>query len=274
MRIAIIDDRKTDREYLSEMIYNCFRESDLSVSLITAFDSGELFLQDYEKGKYDLIFLDIYMPEGNNGIETARKIRETDSNVKLVFATVSNEFASESYAVAASYYLRKPFDHADIKQMITRLHLTEQETLETLTLPNGQILPLRSIVYTSFSGHYVTIHLISGEQLHIRYTQRDWENLLIAFPGFILCTKGIIVNLNEVKRLEATLFVMNNNDYVPISRRKYQAVKQTYSDFLIKKARRRECMHSFTHSLRRESRLYASIFIRKMPLGETVSKSV
>lgn len=126
--------------------------------------------------------------------------------------------------------------------MIARLHPGGLENQETLTLPGGQTLSLISIVYSSFSGHYVTIHLISGEQLHIRYTQRDWESLLLAFPDFILCSKGIIVNLNEVKRLEATLFVMNNNDYVPISRRKYQTVKQTYSDFLIQKARRRESL--------------------------------
>lgn len=91
--------------------------------------------------------------------------------------------------------------------MIARLHLNEQENPETLALPNGQTLPLKSIVYTSFSGHYVTIHLISGEQLKIRYTQREWEGLLLTFPGFILCTKGMIVRLEEVERLEETVFL-------------------------------------------------------------------
>lgn len=240
MRIAIIDDRKEDREHLAEMINNHWRESNHSVSHITTFDSGEQFLQDFERGKYDLIFLDIYMPEGKNGVETARKIRETDDMVQLVFVTISNEFASESYAVAASYYLRKPICQTDILQMFTRLRLNEPENPEILTLPNDQTLPLSSIVYTSFSGHYVTLHLISGEQLRIRYSQKDWESLLLAFHGFILCTKGIIVNLNEVRKLDATLFVMNNNAHIPISRRKYQAVKQAYSDFLIEKARRKE----------------------------------
>lgn len=235
----MIDDKKSDREYLSEMINNCFLEDNIPVSHITTFESGETFLQDFEKGKYDLIFLDIYMDE-TNGIQIAQKIRESDKDVKLVFVTVSNDFASESYSVAASYYLRKPFCETDVKQMIDRLCLNKHENQKVITLPNGQPLLLESIVYTSFSGHYVTIHLISGEQLQIRCSQKKWESFLLTFSDFILCTKGVIVNLREVEKLHPTLFVMKNNDYISISRRKYPEVKQSYFDFLIKKARRRE----------------------------------
>lgn len=238
MQIAIIDNEKADREYLCDMINNCLLENCFPVSHITnTYESGEKFLQTFEKGKFDLIFLDIYM-DGVNGIETAMKIRETDNSVKLVFVTTSNEFASESYAVAASYYLHKPFCEADIMQMFIRLNLNKHEDLQIFTLPNGKMLSPKSIIYSSFSGHYVTIHLVSGEQLKIRYTQKEWERLLLAFPDFILCTKGMIVNLEEVKKLDATLFVMKNNAFVPISRRKYSEVKQLYSDFLIRKARK------------------------------------
>lgn len=176
---------------------------------------------------------------GANGIEIARKIRKTDNTVKLVFVTSSNDFASESYAVAASYYLRKPFYKEDLRQMMVRLRLNELEEQKNIILPNGQPLPLNSITYSSFAGHYVTIQLISDEQLRIRCTQKEWEEQILSFPDFILCTKGMIVSLKEVERLETSIFIMKNNAYIPISRRKYQEVKQAYSDFLIKKARKR-----------------------------------
>lgn len=236
MRIAIIDDTEADREHLSRLIGQCISEHALPACHIIAFESGKAFLQDFYQETYDLIFLDIYM-DGADGIETAKKIRETDKNVKLVFVTVSNDFASESYAVSASYYLRKPVGEPEIRQMLSRLHLHGHSGEKMVTLPNGQPLLLHSIVYTSFSGHYVTIYLISGEQLRVRCTQREWEKLLLAFPDFILCTKGVIVNLEEVEKLDASLFIMKNNVYIPISRRKYPEVKQTYSDFLIRKTR-------------------------------------
>ena len=50
------------------------------------------------------VFLDIYLKDWL-GIDIARKIRETDREVYLVFCTSSNGFASESYEVNARDYL-------------------------------------------------------------------------------------------------------------------------------------------------------------------------
>lgn len=69
------------------------------------------------------------------GVDVARKIRERDSNVKIVFSTTSNEFASESYEVNACYYLRKPFGRDKVKVMLDRLNLTEIEKMRTVKLP-------------------------------------------------------------------------------------------------------------------------------------------
>lgn len=238
MRISIIDDNKEDRERLSHMIQSCCHKYGHTISCLTAFDSGEAFLQAFEKGAYDLILLDIYM-EGTDGILTAREIRKADRGVDLVFVTCSNDFASESYALQAAYYLRKPFCETELARIFTRLHVHEPENQDAILLPNGQPLLPQSISHTSFSGHYVTIYLISGESLQIRCTQTEFENLLLPFPNFILCIKGMIANLAEVKKLDSNRFVMKNNAYVPISRRKYPQVRQAYSDYLIRQVRKR-----------------------------------
>ena len=76
--------------------------------MISAFPSGEAFLASYRPGLFDLIILDIFMKE-ITGMDTARKIRESDQTVRIVFSTSSNDFASESYEVNACYYLKKPY---------------------------------------------------------------------------------------------------------------------------------------------------------------------
>ncbi len=79
------------------------------------------------------------------------KIRERDSNVKIVFSTTSNEFASESYEVNACYYLRKkPFGRDKVKVMLDRLNLTEIEKMRTVKLPDGTSAILRNIIYVDF----------------------------------------------------------------------------------------------------------------------------
>ncbi len=102
LRIAITDDLNSEREKLSSAIAAPFEKVGLAIGNIDEFTSGEALLRQFSAGKYDLIFLDIYMG-GISGVETAKRIRSIDKNVMLVFVTTSNEFASESYAVKANF---------------------------------------------------------------------------------------------------------------------------------------------------------------------------
>ena len=74
----------------------------------TAFHSPLELLAAMEKGTYfDAVFLDVLMP-GENGISTARELRQTDQNIKIVFLTTSSEYAVDSYSVGAYFYQMKP----------------------------------------------------------------------------------------------------------------------------------------------------------------------
>lgn len=236
MRIAVIDDQKSDREYLSSMINAVLADEGSDACCVEEYESGRDFLAHFKKDKYDLVFLDIYM-DVMNGIETAERIRRTDTQLRLVLVSTSNDFASESYAVRADYYLLKPYAKEDLVRAMARLQISASDRNAAVTLPNGQEIPAQSIIYTSFSGHYVTIHRPAGDPLKIRCAQKEIEQSLLPCGGFVICTKGMIANLACVSRLESTYFIMSNGDFVPISRRKYSAVKQAYSEFLIKKIR-------------------------------------
>ena len=116
LRIAITDDLNSEREKLSSAIIAPFSKVGLNVGNIDEYTSGEELLRQFSAGRYDLIFLDIYMG-GMSGVETAKRIRTLDKNVMLVFVTTSNEFASESYAVKANFYLLKPVRAESIRQL-------------------------------------------------------------------------------------------------------------------------------------------------------------
>ena len=90
LRIAITDDLNSEREKLSSAIVAPFEKVGLEISNIDEYTSGEGLLKQFSAGKYDLIFLDIYMG-GMSGVETAKRIRAIDKNVMLVFVTTSTE---------------------------------------------------------------------------------------------------------------------------------------------------------------------------------------
>ena len=61
MNIAIVDDRKTDSDRLVGFIDTYAEQHRLQWGAMDRFSSGEEFLGAFTAGKYDIIFLDIYM---------------------------------------------------------------------------------------------------------------------------------------------------------------------------------------------------------------------
>lgn len=200
-----------------------------------------MLLKDFQPGKYELVFLDIFLEEGAlNGIGTAERLRALDSRVKLVFVTTSNDFASESYAVRADGYLLKPISRKALEGLLGRMLAAKEESETPVTLPDGQTVPARAILFTTCAGHYVTLTLRGEQSLRVRTTQNAMAELLLACPGFVACNKGTLVNLSAVARLEEGRLLMSNGEYLSLSRRRAAEVKKAYFDYQIDDFRKGE----------------------------------
>ena len=235
MKIAIVEDDiklyQNLRSFLQELL--------ASLAEITYFPSGEAFLEVWSQGAFDLIIFDIFM-DGITGMDAAWEVRRTDSDVKIVFSTTSNEFAGESYEVNACYYLHKPYGIERVKAMIDRLDLAEIEQKRTAKLPDGTNVVLRNIIYVDCASHFVTLHTKQQDNIVLRANFSEIENLLCAYPYFISPTKGVVMNFYEVESRDRDIFFMSDGTRIPVSRRKSGEVLDAYSSFLFDKLRKGE----------------------------------
>ena len=148
MNIAIIDDISTDAEALKNIAVSYFEKKQIRAE-ICHFFSAEEFFEDYQPGKFQILFLDIYM-DGMTGMEAARRIRRQSDNCILVFVTTSSDFAVESYDVGASYYLLKPFQPEKLCSILDSFqsrHLLASRYIEVVSDRVPIRVPLRSILY-------------------------------------------------------------------------------------------------------------------------------
>ena len=233
MKIAIVDDDPRMTENLRANLSGLLDEN----AVISAFPSGEAFLSSYRPGLFDLIILDIFMKE-ITGMDAARKIRESDQTVRIVFSTSSNDFASESYEVNACYYLKKPYGTDQLRSMLDRLNLEEMERMRTIRLPDGSRVVLRQIIYADFASRRVTLHCKDGENRLLASPFSEVEALLCAYPCFISPFKGIIVNFHEVESLTPDMIRLSDGSPIPISRRKSKEVLEAYFNFRFDTMRR------------------------------------
>jgi DNA-binding LytR/AlgR family response regulator len=237
LKIALVDDELTQLTNLQNLLSVQLQALTPSTThLIDTYRNGRSFLDHWSAGQYDVIILDIFMG-GMTGVEVAKQIRRTDIDVKLVFCSHSNEFATESYEVNAQYYLLKPATQGSIVNMLQRLNLELIQRKQFVMLPDGHNIILRDILYTEYYNHVVTIYLKDKETYRIRTNHAIMEELL-APCGFIFSPcKGILVNFYEVATSSDDSFTMTDGTILPISRRRSKEIQSAYIKFRFQKMR-------------------------------------
>ena len=114
MRILVVDDEKT---LVKGMKFNLENEG---YEVECAYD-GAAALDLAREGRFDLIILDVMMPE-MDGIEACMKIREF-SNVPIIMLTAKSEDADKlmGFECGADDYLTKPFNILELKARVRAL---------------------------------------------------------------------------------------------------------------------------------------------------------
>ena len=98
IRIAMVEDEAAVRKQLQGYIQRYTRQYGTAFA-VTEFSDGVEILDAY-RPVYDIVLLDVEMKH-LDGMETARRIRELDRDVVLLFITNMAQYAIKGYAVGA-----------------------------------------------------------------------------------------------------------------------------------------------------------------------------
>lgn len=200
-KIGIVEDQPEEARRLTAHVQRYAAEENVSLKLRT-FPDGASFLDEY-LNDYDVVFMDIEMPH-MNGMETARKLRQTDRDVCLIFVTVMAKYAIEGYAVQALDFILKPAEYQDIRVKLQRaLDIREQFATREMTLvtSNGmRRFPIDELYYVEVINHTLYFHTKHGDFVE-RSTIRQREEQL-APHGFSRCNNSFLVNLRYVSAVE------------------------------------------------------------------------
>lgn len=201
LKIAFCDD---DLEILKELgilldKYKTERDEDLTC---TVFQSPLELLAAIEKGfSFDILFLDILMP-GENGIETAKEIRQYDNNMKIIFLTSSPEFAVQSYTVGAYFYQLKPVWEESFFRLMDAV-----------------------------LGRKLLFHLENGAVLESAGSLDDLAGQLMQYSNFFRPHRSFLVNMEYIQNISSRSIKMVNDAEIPIPHGKCSEIKNTYMEY-------------------------------------------
>lgn len=144
MNVLLVDDEAVDLEWLRRRV----AASPFNLNVIGTANSGFAALKLMETEQIDIILSDIRMPI-MSGMEFARKAKEMNPQVQIVFISGHEDFsyAKEALQLSAAGYLLKPVDDGELHDMLAELcskvekererHRTVEEAL---SLVNQELL--------------------------------------------------------------------------------------------------------------------------------------
>lgn len=236
INIALIDDNLSDLNTLKSFIdkYTESDELDSHIEVnITTYNDPTLFLNE-NNFKYDLIFLDIEMPK-INGISLAKRIREKDSNVGLVFITNMAQYAINGYEVSAIDYILKPLDYYDFalkfNKIINFVKRNISNYIYLKSVDNNLIkVDVNEIIYVEIFSHYLIYHL-ENREIKVRGTISEAENNLSNYY-FSRISKSFLINLKHVINIKLDNVLLTGNIELIISRLRKKDFLEAFYKYL------------------------------------------
>lgn len=225
-RFAICDDEAADLLFVKGQISEWAKKQQLEVD-IREFPSAESFLFAYEEEMdFDMIFLDIEMG-AMSGVELAKKIRDVNKSIQIVFITGYMEYISEGYDVEALHYLLKPVQKEKLEGVLCRAieRIGMQEKVLVLHSGGEMVrIPLYEIRFMEVQKNYVTVH--GKEDYSVKRTLHEMQKELNG--RFFQIHRSYIVNLGFVRKITKSNVILKDGRELPLSRGLYDKMNQAF----------------------------------------------
>lgn len=228
MKVAICDDKEIHLKHVWDMLQtvddietaSCFTKA---ANLLEKIAAGE---------KYDLILMDIFFPEENeNGIEYAVKINHYLPNAQIIYMTAYNDCYAEKIfwgTVNLCGYLIKPIQQSSLEILLEKARKKQMQNEESVIFcyKNGiEAILKKDILYLESKAHKIWIHAVQGDR--IVYDKLDSYEQKMG-NSFFRVHKSYLVNMDWIYSISSKAILLKNGMEIPVSRSKYQQVKERY----------------------------------------------
>jgi len=238
MKAFIVDDEEDAIASLTFLLKEYFPEKVTVAGTARTIEEAEDKLATL---KFDLLFLDVQLGEGN-GFQLLQ--RQSNRMFEVIFVTAYEEYALEAIRVNALAYLLKPVhidefrdqvDKAiaklveeqvtDVKPLLAHFESLMQDKIGLPVSHGVEYIDKKNIQWVEADGSYSKVMLKEGRHLMISKNLKRFEELL-SRDGFLRIHHSILVNVAEISkydRLQGDKVIVNGGHDLPVSR-KYRPI--------------------------------------------------
>ena len=196
MKILIVDDEALALARLKRML------TTLGYEDIIEADNAKSALKAVEEHHFDLVLLDINMPQ-TNGLELGYELRYHQQDLAIIFQTAYDEHALKAFDIGAVGYLIKPFSIEQLKESIQRVNIPAKNhqdlRLMSKTGESYYLLKPEDIYYVKADLAEVMLRSMKGFSYYAQKIS-DLEKKLLSH-NFIRIHRSYLININKIKEI-------------------------------------------------------------------------
>ena len=237
--ILICDDDNEDlcrlKNYIDRFFFELPEFYDYRIDTCT---TGDELLSLTKVHLYHAIFLDIELP-GINGIDVAKKIRESNDSLFIIFVTSYERFMRDSFEVQPFQYIEKPvtfeFTRKICHSLINAISKKLFSIITISTIDGDLLLNTHELMYLQSVKNkklVLEFHLSTGEKYITTGKIAFWEKELKTY-GFLSSIRGTLVNINHVRIIADNQIILKNDEILPLSRRQSKLFSDTFVNHVI-----------------------------------------
>lgn len=224
MRIVICDDSPEDVQFVQRIVNSWAQCNSLEVQTET-FSSAESYLFHYaEEKNADILLLDIEMGD-MDGVTMAKRIRQDNQAVQIVFITGYSDYIAEGYEVEALHYLMKPVKQEKLFAVLDRALEKRKQNERCLNLElSGEMvrIPFYEIRYLDVLKNYVTVH--AKQDYTVKRSLGEFEKELD--DRFFRVGRAQILNLKFIRRVTKADVHLSDGTILPLPRGAYEPLNR------------------------------------------------
>lgn len=234
LRIAVCDDDLVMASEVETLLIEICKRKLLDVHIEVYSDGYELW-EDMVGGQiFDLLYLDIKMEE-LDGISVARRIREKDKDVTIIYVSRYEEYLIELFEVEPFRFLRKPISKLNFQEYFMKAYdriVKDDVYFEYKFNKVPYKLRTKDIIYFESSGRLIKAVSIDTEgKFYGKLSTLEVQLEASPIP-FLRIHQSFLVNYRHIKKMSFSNVLLFNGTNLKISEDRQKLVRAKYNALL------------------------------------------
>lgn len=205
INIAICDDDERNLEVIEKNVRRSF-EKYTNKFRIECYKNGKNMLNNNSLSPYDVLFLDIDMPN-IDGFEIAKELRNSTRQCFIIFVTSHSNLVYKSFDFQPFNFIQKnPPEYMEdsILSVVGKLmeHMKQHQKIILENENETAVVYYNDIIYIESEKHYLKYHINNRDNpINIRGTINEIQPKIEPY-GFVRIHRGFIVNLTYLMSID------------------------------------------------------------------------